>query len=79
MVELASRVDLRFDGLEEGMDGLAERMDGRFDGLEERLELKFEAKLERGLKDLSTRFFLRVVGLIAGLAAVAVTVAQLVG
>ena len=83
MVELETRIDLRFDGLEERMDGrfdgLAERMDGRFDGLEERLELKFEAKLERGLKDLSTRFFLGVVGLIAGLAAVAVTVAQLVG
>jgi len=51
------------------------RMDLRFEVLEHKLMAAFE----RGLKDLSTRFFLGVVGLIAGLAAVAVTVPQLLG
>ena len=51
------------------------RIDLRFDAMEHKLMGAFE----RGLKDLSTRFFLGVIGLNAGLAAVAVTVAQLVG
>jgi hypothetical protein len=57
------------------LSALEGRIDLRFDAMEHKLLWAFE----RGLKDLSTRFFLVVVGLIAGLAAVAVTVAQLVG
>ena len=56
---------------------LAGRIDLRFDGLEERLELKFEAKLERGLKDLSTRFFLGLLASNATLAGMAFGAARL--
>lgn len=55
------------------------RMDLRFDGLEERLALKFEARLERGLKDLSTKFFLGLLTSNATLAGLAFGAARLLG
>lgn len=68
LAELERRIDLRFEGLEE-------RLDLRF----EALELKFDAKLQHGLKDLSTKFFLGLLTSNATLAGLAFGAARLMG
>lgn len=79
LAELERRMDLRFDALEQRMDARFAAVDGRFDGFEERLALKLEAKLERGLKDLSTKFFLGLLTSNATLAGLAFGAAHLLG